>query len=234
MADMISRVFVEKKPSFNVEAQNLLAEVTGFLGIQAKAVRLFNRYDLQFLKPENLSAVTATVLSEPMSNNCYFETLPPLPEGAKLIFTEPLPGQLDLRSDSCAQSIQMLIGGEAPVVRCARVYCFDGISDAELASIKAYLINPVETREVSPDKPATLLREYPAPGDIPVLNGFTDMKDAELPDKLNSFGLAMNENDLAMVREYFKGEKRNPTLTELRVIDTYWSDHCRQIGRAHV
>ncbi|MCL2294302.1 MAG: phosphoribosylformylglycinamidine synthase [Spirochaetes bacterium] len=223
----IFRCYMEKKNGFDTEARLIHTELTGFLGVKCAGVRLFHRYDVQNLSADNWPAVMNTVLSEPMSDICFEETLPALPANTRLLFIEPLPGQFDQRASACEQCIQMLLGGERPLVRSARVLAFKGVSDVDFIKIKNYLINPVECREAQQDKPATLERSFIPPDVIPRLDGFTDLSEAGLAELRSSFGLAMDIPDLLCFQNYFKSENRQPTVTELRVVDTYWSDHCR-------
>ena len=231
----IYRCYVEKRPGFDVPAKAMQRELSMVLGTAGKAgknvnVRLFNRYDIQNLPQDSWPSVMNIVLSEPVSDYCYEDALPQLAENTRLLYVEPLPGQFNIRADSCEQCIQMLLGGQRPVVRTALVYAIDGINNAEFNKIKAYLINPVECREASPDKPNFLSgnkQDDQPPGDIPVINGFIKLNSEELEALKLKLGLAMSSPDLLTIQEYFNGERRDPTLTELRVFDTYWSDHCR-------
>ncbi|MCL2030719.1 MAG: AIR synthase-related protein, partial [Oscillospiraceae bacterium] len=228
MRDTVYRCYVEKRPGFDSASRGVQKELSAVLRLPGVRVRLFHRYDAQGLPEESWPPVMNTVCSEPMCDDCYEDDLPPLPDGARLLPVEPLPGQFDLRADSCAQCIQMLLGGRRPLVRTAAVYAVEGVSDADFERVKAYLINPVECREASPGKPDTLTqRDESPPGDIPVIHGFTAL-DADGLDALRlRLGLAMSRADMRMIRDCFRGERRDPTLTELRVLDTYWSDHCR-------
>ncbi len=227
METKVFRFFTEKKPGFDVEARALKEDLTGFLGIACEELRLFNRYDIQGVSEAHKRAVADTVLSEPMSDNCFEDELPALPEGARILCIEPLPGQFDLRASSCEQCVQFLLGGSRPVVRAARIIAMTGADAAAFESAKAYLINPVESCEGSMDKPLTLARDFAVPDDISSLDGFTGLDPAGLSGLMKGLGLAMDIPDLECLQEYFKGEGRQPTLTELRVVDTYWSDHCR-------
>ena len=224
----VYRYFVEKKPGFDVAAKGIQTELSDFLRIPNVKVRLFNRYDVQNLPASRLTDVLSTVLSEPMCDLCYKDCLPPLPENISILCVEPLPGQFDIRADSCAQCIQMLLGGQRPVVRAAVVYAIEGVEAAVFPKIKAYLINAVECREASMDKPETLLkRDNRPPDDISDIVGFTNMDEGALEVLRIRLGLAMSLADLLVTQCYFNGEHRDPTFTELRVLDTYWSDHCR-------
>ena len=169
-------------------------------------------------------ACISTVFSEPQTDKVLFE----LPEGGHVFAVEYLPGQFDQRADSCAQCIQFVSGGERPLVRTAKVYILEGnISEDELSTIKKYLINPVESREASLELPATLDIPYEFPADVPVLDGFLDLDEDGLRSFISDYGLAMDFEDIKFCQQYFREEGRCPTLTEIRMIDTYWSDHCR-------
>ena len=224
----VFRCYVEKKPGFDVEAGHLLGELKGTLGLSGlTGVRVIRRYDVEGVEQGAYEAARTTILSEPQVDQLWDETMPET-QGA-LLAVEALPGQYDQRADSCAQCIQMLTGGERPTVRAATVYVLAGaLSQDDLARAKGYLINPVESREAALDKPETLIQQYPEPADVPVLEGFTALDQAGLEALLNQYGLAMDLADLTFLQTYFKDEeKRDPTLTEVRVVDTYWSDHCR-------
>jgi len=238
----IYRCYVEKKPGFDIPAKAMQNELSVVLGKENKdagnneagniknvSVRIFNRYDIQNLPGDSWALVMDTVLSEPAADCCHEESLPLFPEGTRLLNVEPLPGQFNIRADSCAQCIQMLLGGERPVVKTAVVYAVNGINDAEFEKIKSYLINPVECREASLAKPETLISDNIQDDNrfIPTIDGFIKMDEAELETLRHELGLAMSLPDLAAIQGYFKNERRDPTFTELRVFDTYWSDHCR-------
>ncbi|MCL2111250.1 MAG: phosphoribosylformylglycinamidine synthase [Clostridiales bacterium] len=236
MGDKIYRCYVEKRPGYDIAAKALQAELSDALGLQGVGVRIFNRYDVQGLTPDAWTEVVNTVLSEPMSDICYEGELPPLSSltdvaadpPTKLLYVEPLPGQFDIRADSCEQCVQMLLGGGRPVVRTATVYAVSGIDEAAFGRVKAYIINPLECREASAELPDTLLtKDVRPPEAIPVIKGFSNSDDAELDALREGYGLAMSLPDLGMVRGHFKADNREPTVTELRVLDTYWSDHCR-------
>ncbi|MDR0294186.1 MAG: phosphoribosylformylglycinamidine synthase [Oscillospiraceae bacterium] len=228
LQEKLYRCYVEKRPGFDVAARALQTELSEVLRLPRVSVRLFNRYDVQRLPPRDWPSVMNTVLSEPVCDICYEDTLPPFPDGTRLLCVEPLPGQFDMRADSCEQCIQMLLGGRRPDARSARIYAVGGADGAAFDRVRAYLINPVECREAALDKPDTLPRNGgPPPGDIPVLDGFIKTDDGGLDALRLRLGLAMTVSDLLMIREYFAGEDRDPTITEIRVLDTYWSDHCR-------
>ena len=225
----VYRCFVEKKPGYDVEAGHLLAELKGTLGLKGlTGVRVLRRYDVEGVDQGTYEAARTTVLSEPQVDAITDEVFE-LPQGYQALAVEALPGQYDQRADSCAQCIQMLTGGERPTVRAATLYLLAGeLSKADLDKARGYLINPVESREADLNKPDTLMQQYPEPADVPVLDGFRELDQAGLEELLNQYGLAMDLADLTFLQRYFRDEeKRDPTLTEVRVVDTYWSDHCR-------
>ena len=223
---MVFRIYVEKKPGLAGEAESLKTDLQTLLGISSlEELRLFNRYDAENITPELFSYATKTVFSEPQVDNVYDELRLP---GAAVFAVEYLPGQFDQRADSAAQCIQIISQGERPLVRSAKVYALYGaLTDAQLAEIKKYVINPVEAREASLDLPATLETVYDLPQTVATVEGFRDLDDNGLTDMVAALGLAMDRDDLAFCREYFRAEGRDPTITEIRMIDTYWSDHCR-------
>ena len=224
---MVFRVYVEKKPGFDVAAQQLANELRTILGIEAlKNVRLVNRYDVEGISEELFAQATPTVFSEPQVDNVYAD----LPDfGSDTVFAvEYLPGQFDQRADSASECIQLISQGERPTVRSAKVYALEGeLSEADVEAIKHYVINPVEAREASLDVKTTLKTQVPVPGKVEVIDGFRSMSDAELEQFIEDRGLAMDLADLQFCREHFTEEQRDPTITEIKVIDTYWSDHCR-------
>ena len=226
----VFRCYVEKKPGFAVEAEHLFGELRHTLGLTGlTGVRVLRRYDVEGVDAAVYAAARTTVLSEPQVDALWDEVMP-APEGEHtLLAVEALPGQYDQRADSCAQCIQMMHGGERPTVRAATVYVLEGALTAqEAAKARGYLINPVESREAALDKPATLRQDYPVPAAVPVLDGFTALDRAGLEGVLARYALAMDLADLAFLQAYFRDEEgRDPTLTEVRVVDTYWSDHCR-------
>ena len=222
----VFRIYIEKKSAFAVEADGVLANLKSALGLEGlQRVRILNRYDAEHILPEDFAAAKMTVFGEPQVDVAYDE----LPEFEGRVFaTEFLPGQYDQRADSAAQCIQLQTQKERPLIRCARVYLLEGsVSDKEFESIKSYLINPVESREATLEKFDTLETEYPAPADVVTLTGFIDMDDDALAKMVSDYGLAMELDDLQCCRDYYRSEKRDPTFTELKLIDTYWSDHCR-------
>ena len=227
----VFRCFVEKKPGFDVEAGHLMGELKGPLGVDSlTGVRVIRRYDVEGVERSVYDAARTTILSEPQVDGIWDEELPQLPqEPHTIVAVEALPGQYDQRADSCAQCFQMMTGGERPTVRCATVYVLEGaLTEEQLDKIRGHLINPVESREASLDKPETLQGQYPVPEAVPVLHGFTQLDREGLEELLAQYGLAMDLSDLTFLQTYFRDEeKRDPTLTEVRVVDTYWSDHCR-------
>ena len=225
---MVYRIYVEKKPQFAVDGGAVLADLNVALGIKTvENVRIINRYDCEKLPKENFEAAVPTVFSEPPVDEVYYE-LPKPAADERMFAVEFLPGQFDQRADSAAQCIQMLCPGERPVVKYAKIYVLKGkISDDEFARIKHYLINAVESRECGFDKYDTLEVKYTIPTSVETLTGFINKTDAELADFVVHYGLAMDNDDIKVCQDYFKSEHRDPTITEIRMIDTYWSDHCR-------
>ncbi len=225
---MVYRIFVEKKKELAHEASGLLGEAKRFLGIKGiDSVRVINRYDVENIDEALFRRAVGTVFSEPQLDNVS-ETLE-IPEGAVAFAVEPLPGQFDQRADSAAQCIQLQSQGERPTVRSAKVYILEGsLDEAAVAAIKKYVINAVESREASMDKPETLAVEYALPETVATVEGFISLDEKGLEALLDKLGLAMDIDDLAFLQGYFRDEeKRDPTITEIRVVDTYWSDHCR-------
>ena len=225
----VKRIFVEKRPGFDVEADNLTADIQKSLGLTAvEKVRIINRYDISGIEGENFEKAKKTILSETNADFVYDEVLPEDPE-YRIFATEYLPGQYDQRADSAAQCVQLLTQGERPQVVSAKVIGIKGnISDEDFNKIKHYLINPVESREAALDKPESLDMKADIPADVAVVEGFTEWNDVQMQEYFSSMGFAMTLSDLKFCRDYFRdGEHRDPTVTELRVIDTYWSDHCR-------
>ena len=225
---MVYRIFVEKKPALAHEANGLLNELKNLVGISAlKSVRVLNRYDVENIEADLFAQAVRTVFSEPQLDTVT-DTLT-YAEGAAVFAVEPLPGQFDQRADSAAQCIQLQSQGDRPTVRSAKVYVLEGeLSEADLTAIKKYVINAVESREASMDKPETLAIEYAIPETVATVEGFISLDTAGLSALLDSLGLAMDLDDLTFLQTYFRDEeKRDPTITEIRVVDTYWSDHCR-------
>ncbi|MGI6238288.1 MAG: phosphoribosylformylglycinamidine synthase, partial [Christensenellales bacterium] len=224
---MVKRIYIEKKPGFANEAAEMLRDLREFLGIDAlRELRLFNRYDVEGISDALFARAVATVFSEPQLDIAFADF--PAGDAAHVFAAEFLPGQYDQRADSAAQCIQIISQGERPIVRAAKVYALYGdISGADIARIKAYIINPVESREASLAMPETLQMKIDAPEDVEVLTGFIGSSDEELADMIDQLSLAMDFDDLALCRAYFSAEGRDPTITEIRMLDTYWSDHCR-------
>jgi len=224
---MVYRVYVEKRPGLTVEADALKSDLSSFLGLSSvEGVRILNRYDAEEITPELFEYAKNTVFSEPQVDVTY-DTLN-ASEGDTIFAVEYLPGQYDQRADSASQCIQIISMGIRPIVRTAKVYILSGnISAEDLAAIKKYVINPVEAREASLEEKETLASVYDVPADVAVLDGFIDMSEDDLQPFIDKYGLAMDRDDLRFTRDYFKTENRCPTLTEIKMIDTYWSDHCR-------
>ena len=225
---MVSRIYVEKKPGFDGEAQSLERELKTLLGIDALTkARLINRYDVEGITPELFESCVPTVFSEPQSDNATAE-MPEVAPGSTVFAVEFLPGQFDQRADSASECIQLISQGERPIVRSAKVYVLEGaLSEQDVAAIKHYVINPVEAREASLETRETLRQDYPEPADVEVLDGFLELDQTQLQAMIDSLGLAMDLADITFCQSYFAGEGRVPTITEIRMIDTYWSDHCR-------
>ena len=222
---MVYRIYVEKKPGFDGEAQDLLHELTELLGItRLKGLRLLNRYDVEGIDEALFERAIPTVFSEPPVDVTCRE----LPAAQTVFAVEYLPGQFDQRADSASQCIQLLSQGERPDVRSAKVYLLDGeLTGDDLAAIKKYVINPVEAREASLEPRTTLKMEFAIPTEVETLDGFTALDEDALEAFRNEKGLAMDHADIVFCQDYFKSEHRDPTITEIRLIDTYWSDHCR-------
>ena len=223
---MVYRVFVEKKPELAAEARALLSDARTLLGIVGlERVRIINRYDAENISPELFEYAIGTVFSEPQLDRTSKE----LDTGDAAVFAvEYLPGQFDQRADSAAQCIQLISQGERPLIQTARIYALYGsLTEKDIAEIKKYVINPVEAREASLEKPETLKRRYDIPTEVKTLQGFTALDRAGLEAFIRNYGLAMDIDDIAFCQSYFQTEQRDPTITEIRMIDTYWSDHCR-------
>ena len=223
---MVYRVFVEKKAELANEAKALFSDIKNFLGITGiTELRMLNRYDAENIDAELFEYAKRTVFSEPQLDMVSDE---PDLDGYKVFAVEFLPGQFDQRADSAAQCIQLISQKEKPIIRSAKLYAVKGnISEEDLAAIKRYVINPVESREASLDLPSTLSLAYSEPSDVAILTGFTAMCDTELEAFISEYGLAMDVSDLKFCRDYFNSENRDPSITEIKMIDTYWSDHCR-------
>ncbi|HJF45358.1 phosphoribosylformylglycinamidine synthase [Thermophilibacter provencensis] len=225
---MVSRIYVEKRAGFDVEAQQLKSELTEILGVTGlTGLRLINRYDVEGATEELFRSCIPTVFSEPQVDHAYDE-LPSSPDAAAVFAVEYLPGQFDQRADSASECIQLISQGERPTVRSAKVYILEGaLSEADIDAIKHYVVNPVEARLASLEKPETLVAETPDPEPVEVLDGFRELDEAGLAAFIAERGLAMDAADIRFCQEYFTEEGRDPSITEIRVIDTYWSDHCR-------
>ena len=225
---MVSRIYVEKKPGFDGEAKALERELKGLLGINSLTnVRIVNRYDVEGISSELFESCVPTVFSEPQTDNASAD-MPAAPKGAAVFAVEFLPGQFDQRADSASECIQLISQGERPTVRSAKVYVLEGALSAEdVAAVKHYVINPVEAREASLEERETLRQAYPEPEPVEVLDHFLELTQAELAAFIEERGLAMDLADITFCQRYFAGEKRVPTITEIKMIDTYWSDHCR-------
>ncbi|MDR3334200.1 MAG: phosphoribosylformylglycinamidine synthase [Treponema sp.] len=226
----VYRIYVEKKAEYAVEAQRLQQDIVEFLRIETlEALRLLNRYDVEGIDEAVFRQCRSTVFSEPQVDT-VFDVLPvdTADTACRVFAVEPLPGQYDQRSDSCAQCIQMVSRQERPIVRTAAVYfLFGTISEEDFLLIKKHIINPVESREASLEAVQTLSLEYETPPPLAILNGFRHLSDPGIKAFCSSYALAMDDEDLRFCRDYFCSEGRDPTITELRMIDTYWSDHCR-------
>ncbi len=224
---MVYRIYVEKRPGLAVEADALLSDIHTFLGITSvQSLRLLNRYDVENITPELFDYAVGTVFSEPQVDVTYRELA--VAEGSIVFAVEYLPGQYDQRADSAAQCIQIISQDTRPDVRTAKVYVLTGdVSAEELAAVKKYVINPVEAREATLEVKDTLATKYDVPADVAVMDGFLALDDAGLAAFVKQYGLAMDVDDLRFLQNYFRTENREPTITEIRMTDTYWSDHCR-------
>ena len=224
---MVYRIYVEKRAELAHEANALLSELKNLLGISTlSSVRILNRYDAENIAPELFEEAVRSVFSEPQLDITTTDL--PQKKGEAVFAVEFLPGQFDQRADSAAQCIQIISQGERPIIRTAKVYLLGGDLNAEeLAQIKKYVINPVEAREATLELPETLTVQYDVPDEVATLDGFLSLDRAELEKFVRDYGLAMDADDIAFCQDYFKTEQRNPTITEIRMIDTYWSDHCR-------
>ena len=223
---MVYRIFTEKKKELAAEARALLSDINSLLQIKSVTdVRVINRYDAQNITEELFDYSVGTVFSEPQLDITYSELED---DSAACFAVEYLPGQFDQRADSAAQCIQLISQGDRPLIRTAKVYMLYGsVAPAELEAIKKYVINPVEAREASLEKPDTLEIKYDIPSGVATLDGFTALDSDGLADFVSRYGLAMDTDDIKFCQDYFKSERRDPTMTEIRMIDTYWSDHCR-------
>ena len=237
----VFRCYTEKREGFDIEAKTMLRDLREFLGIHGlKSLRILNRYDVEGISQSVYQTARLTVFSEPQTDEIYDENPPAPGDGCRTLIIEALPGQYDQRADSCTQCLSVLSeytnsefgirnSEYTIIVKTAKMYVFSGdIKNADMDAIRAYLINKVESREASDEKPVTLADDYPDPKPIERLHGFTAADETGLRDYLSDYNLAMDMADLCLLQAYFRDtEKRDPTITELRVIDTYWSDHCR-------
>ena len=225
----VKRVYVEKKPEFAVAAKGLRHEIRHYLGLQdVTNVRVLIRYDAENISEETFEKACNGVFAEPPVDFLYKEEFPKN-ETDKCFSVEFLPGQFDQRADSAEQCIRFIKEDETPVIRTAVTYVIEGgVSDEELQAIKNHCINPVDSREAAAEKPETLVTVFDEPADVKIFDGFKDMPEAELKELYDSLGLAMTFKDFLHIQNYYAGEEhRDPTMTEIRVLDTYWSDHCR-------
>ena len=225
----VRRVYVEKKPAYAVQAKELKHEISSYLGIKsATNVRVLIRYDVENISDEVFEKACRTVFAEPPVDDLYLEKFEAA-EGAKIFSVEYLPGQFDQRADSAVQCVQFLDGDAQPIIRSATTYVIEGnVTDEEFDAIKHHCINPVDSRETGLKKPETLVTVFPEPEDVKIFDGFKDMPEADLKALYDSLNLAMTFKDFQHIQNYFKNEeKRDPSMTEIRVLDTYWSDHCR-------
>jgi len=224
----VRRVYVEKKPAYAVAAKELQSEIKSYLGIKTvTGVRVFIRYDIENVSEETYQKALGTVFSEPPVDEVYEEKIEL--GDAKAFSVEYLPGQFDQRADSAEQCLKLLKEDEEPIIRSATTYVISGdITEEQLEAIKNHCINPVDSRETGMEKPETLVTEFEEPADVIIFDGFVDMEEGKLKELYDSLGLAMTFKDFLHIQNYFKKEeKRNPSMTEIRVLDTYWSDHCR-------
>ena len=223
---MVYRVFVEKREGLAHEATSLAQDIRAFLGVNAlKELRVINRYDVENITKELFEYSCKTVFSEPQLDIISDDINT---DGYICFAVEALPGQFDQRADSASQCIQLINAKDRPDVKTAKVYLMKGnLTDDDVEKIKKYVINPVEAREASMEKPETLKINYNIPETVATVDGFCELDDAGLNEIVKKMGLAMDLDDLRFCRDYFRTEHRDPTITEIRMIDTYWSDHCR-------
>ncbi len=225
----VKRVYVEKKQPYAVKAKELTEDIKGYLGIDTlDAVRVLVRYDVENLSEDTYKKALTTVFSEPPVDNVYEENFP-FNETDRIFSVEYLPGQFDQRADSAEQCVKFLNEDEKPVIKSATTYVLEGhMSDEQFEQVKSYCINPVDSREIGLEKPETLVTEFEEPADVIIFDGFKDMEEAPLKELYDSLGLAMTFKDFLHIQNYYKNEEdRDPSITEIRVLDTYWSDHCR-------
>ncbi len=226
---MVTRLFVEKKEGFDVAAHLMLEDLRDYLKITSlESVRILVRYDVEGLSETDLEMTKPVIFSEPPVDTLYSEEYP-LADSETAFAIEYLPGQYDQRADSAAQSAQIMTHGEIPTVRCAQIIVLKGsLTEDEVTKIKQYLINPVDSHEASLEKPESLKMVFETPADVEIMEGFIEGDDSVAEALRTNLGLAMNSEDIIHCRDYFRNdEKRNPTITEIKLLDTYWSDHCR-------
>ncbi|HIV02887.1 MAG TPA: phosphoribosylformylglycinamidine synthase [Candidatus Aphodoplasma excrementigallinarum] len=229
MSEAVRRIFVEKREEFAVEAHGMLADLRENLSLGGlKGIRIINRYDVTGLSDSEYAQARGLIFSEPPVDICYEEEIE-IEKDARVFAIEYLPGQYDQRADSAEECISILTQKERPTVKTAKlIVLYGALSDSEFDAVKHYIINPVEMREASLEKPDTLALDAAVPEDVATIDGFTSMDEQALAEMIQSMGFAMDKDDLRFCRDYFKNtERRDPTVTELRMIDTYWSDHCR-------
>ena len=225
----VRRVYVEKKPAFAVQAKDLRHELRKYLGVSGlTGVRVLIRYDVENISDDVFEKACKTVFAEPPVDTLYKESFE-MAENARVFSVEFLPGQFDQRADSAVQCVKFLNEEEEPVIRSATTYVIEGeVSNEEFEAIKHHCINPVDSREIGMEKPETLVAKFEEPADVAILDGFQDMPEEELKKRYDSLNLAMTFKDFLHIQNYFKSEEhRDPSMTEIRVLDTYWSDHCR-------
>ena len=225
----VRRVYVEKKPDFAVQAKDLMHEIHSYLGIsEVTGVRVLIRYDVEHISDEVFEKACKTVFSEPPVDTLYRESFKTDPED-RVFSVEFLPGQFDQRADSAVQCVKFLKEDEEPIIKSATTYVFEGsITDEQFEAIKNHCINPVDSRETGMEKPETLETHFDEPEDVKIFEGFQEMPEEELKKLYDSLNLAMTFKDFLHIQKYYKNEeKRDPSVTEIRVLDTYWSDHCR-------
>ena len=225
----VRRVYVEKKPAFAVQAKELKHEISSYLGIRSvSSVRVLIRYDVENITDEVFERACKTVFAEPPVDDLYLEEFPAAQQ-AHVFSVEYLPGQFDQRADSAVQCVQFLDEEAKPIIRSATTYVIEGeITGEEFAAIKNHCINPVDSRETGLEKPKTLVTVFEEPQEIKIFDGFAHMPEKELKELYDSLNLAMTFKDFLHIQKYFlEEEKRDPSMTEIRVLDTYWSDHCR-------
>ena len=225
----VRRIYVEKKPAYAVKAKELYDELTEYLNLKIDQVRVLIRYDIESVSASTYEKALQTVFAEPPVDYVY-ETTFPREEAEKVFSVEALPGQFDQRADSAEQCVKLLNEKEDAVIRCATTYVITGdLTENDMDRIKSYCINPVDSRETDDEViPATLIQQFAEPAEVEILDGFKDMEQQPLRELYDSLGLAMTFKDFLHIQNYFgKEEKRDPSMTEIRVLDTYWSDHCR-------